>query len=132
MSQHARRHTITASAAAAATAELQQAPTAAGAVKGLGFYTGDDGYLYCDNMRIDDIRQQVADSPFYLYSRDRITANYQAYAEVGAATACACALTLMSSNMSSLLAPLDVYCKEQLRTRLNLDCLLANDISIVG
>jgi diaminopimelate decarboxylase len=60
---------------------------AAGAVQGLGFYTGEDGYIYCDNMRVDDIRQQVADSPFYLYSRDRITANYQAYATVGAAKA---------------------------------------------
>jgi hypothetical protein len=27
--------------------------------KGLGFYTGDDGYLYVDNLRIDDIRAQV-------------------------------------------------------------------------
>lgn len=27
--------------------------------KGLGFYTGTDGYLYVDNMRIDDIRSQV-------------------------------------------------------------------------
>ncbi len=27
--------------------------------KGLGFYTGEDGYLYCDNMRVEDIRQQV-------------------------------------------------------------------------
>lgn len=27
--------------------------------KGLGFYTGTDGYLYADNMRIDDIRSQV-------------------------------------------------------------------------
>jgi hypothetical protein len=27
--------------------------------KGLGFYTGEDGYLYCDNMRVDDIRHQV-------------------------------------------------------------------------
>lgn len=50
--------------------------------KGLGFYTGDDGYLYCDNLRIDDIRQQVPESPFYLYSKDRVTANYAAYAEV--------------------------------------------------
>ena len=29
--------------------------------KGLGFYKGEDGYLYCDNMRVDDIRQQVMD-----------------------------------------------------------------------
>jgi hypothetical protein len=28
--------------------------------KGLGFYTGEDGYLYCDNLRVDDIRQQVS------------------------------------------------------------------------
>lgn len=51
--------------------------------KGLGFYKGEDGYLYCDNLRIDDIRQQVQESPFYLYSKDRVTANYAAYAEVG-------------------------------------------------
>ena len=86
-SRQARRDTTIPSAAAAATEELQQAPVAAGAVKGLGFYTGEDGYIYCDDMRVDDVRQQVADSPFYLYSRDRITANYQAYATVGAAKA---------------------------------------------
>ena len=50
--------------------------------RGLGFYTGDDGYLYVDNFRIDDVREQVAESPFYLYSKNRITANYTAYAEV--------------------------------------------------
>ncbi|BDA44624.1 Diaminopimelate decarboxylase [Coccomyxa sp. Obi] len=49
--------------------------------KGLGFYTGEDGYLYVDNLRIDDIRAEVKDSPFYLYSQNRITANYQAYAD---------------------------------------------------
>lgn len=27
--------------------------------KGLGFYTGEDGYLYCDNMKVEDIRHQV-------------------------------------------------------------------------
>ena len=27
--------------------------------KGLGFYTGEDGYLYCDNLRVDDIRKEV-------------------------------------------------------------------------
>lgn len=27
--------------------------------KGLGFYTGTDGHLYVDNLRIDDIRTQV-------------------------------------------------------------------------
>ncbi len=34
---------------------------------GVGFYTGTDGYLYCDSMRVDDIRAQVPESPFYLY-----------------------------------------------------------------
>jgi diaminopimelate decarboxylase len=27
--------------------------------KGMGFYTGEDGYMYCDNLRVNDIRQQV-------------------------------------------------------------------------
>jgi hypothetical protein len=28
--------------------------------KGLGFYTGqEDGYLYCDSLKVDDIRHQV-------------------------------------------------------------------------
>lgn len=47
--------------------------------KGLGWYTGDDGYLYVDGMRVEDIRKQVNESPFYLYSQARITANYTAY-----------------------------------------------------
>jgi hypothetical protein len=25
----------------------------------MGFYTGEDGYMYCDNLRVDDIRHQV-------------------------------------------------------------------------
>lgn len=56
--------------------------------KGLGIYTGDDGYLYCDSLKIEDCRQQHAQTladaglpqqPFYLYSKAKITANYQAY-----------------------------------------------------
>ena len=27
--------------------------------KGVGIYTGEDGYLYCDSLRIDDIRDKV-------------------------------------------------------------------------
>ena len=27
--------------------------------QGIGFYTGDDGYMYCDNQRVDDIRAEV-------------------------------------------------------------------------
>lgn len=46
-----------------------------------GFYKGDDGYLYCDDVRVDDVRQQipVEDGPFYLYSKETITRNYKAY-----------------------------------------------------
>lgn len=47
--------------------------------KGLGWYTGEDGFLYCDNLRVDDIRHQVPDSPFYLYSKARLMANFEAY-----------------------------------------------------
>jgi len=47
--------------------------------KGLGFYTGEDGYLYCDNLRVDDIRKEVPESPFYLYSKARVVANINAY-----------------------------------------------------
>lgn len=41
--------------------------------------TGDDGYLYCDCLRVDDIRSNVSESPFYLYSKETITQNYLAY-----------------------------------------------------
>lgn len=70
-------------AVAAEPAELTRVAFRQPAGRGLGFYTGDDGYLYVDSLRIDDVREQVAESPFYLYSKDRITANYTAYAEVG-------------------------------------------------
>jgi len=39
----------------------------------------EDGYLYCDKLRIKDIQEQVSQSPFYLYSLNQITANYRAY-----------------------------------------------------
>ena len=80
--QHRQAHMAPPAAAATATEEAQAAVTNAG-VKGLGFYTGDDGYVYCDSLRVDDIRQQVPESPFYLYSRDRITNSYKAYSTVG-------------------------------------------------
>jgi len=50
----------------------------------VGYYTGDDGYVYCDNMKVDDVIKGLpADqrTPAYLYSAKRITANYMAYAE---------------------------------------------------
>jgi len=38
-----------------------------------------DGYLYCEELRVKDIQNQVPDSPFYLYSRKVISENYLAY-----------------------------------------------------
>jgi diaminopimelate decarboxylase len=58
--------------------------------KGLGFYTGDDGYLYCDGLRVEDCRKQHLDAlaaaglpqqPMYLYSKSKLTANYTSYKE---------------------------------------------------
>lgn len=54
---------VQAVAAEPATAGNQQLAPGSG----IGFYTGTDGYLYCDSMRVDDIRSQVPESPFYLY-----------------------------------------------------------------
>ena len=48
-----------AAAAVAAEAAAPANPYRQPAGKGMGFYTGEDGYLYCDNMRVDDIRAQV-------------------------------------------------------------------------
>lgn len=39
--------------------EVSSSPYVQEPGRGLGFYTGTDGYLYVDNMRIDDIRAQV-------------------------------------------------------------------------
>ena len=39
--------------------ELSASPYIHEPGRGLGFYTGTDGYLYVDNLRIDDIRAQV-------------------------------------------------------------------------
>jgi len=38
-----------------------------------------DGHLYCEELKIKDIQEQVSESPFYLYSLDQITSNYKAY-----------------------------------------------------
>jgi diaminopimelate decarboxylase len=48
---------------------------------GVGIYQGTDGYMYCDGLRIDDIRAAADSSPFYLYSKERIRQNYKAYQE---------------------------------------------------
>lgn len=54
------RRSVAAAAVAAEPAPAAPAnPYRQPAGKGMGFYTGEDGYLYCDNMRVDDIRAQV-------------------------------------------------------------------------
>lgn len=82
--QRCRTQPLTRAVAAEAPADVQtiQPPTTQQpAAQSLGFYKGDDGYLYCDSVRVDDMRQQVPaeDGPFYLYSKEVITRNYQAY-----------------------------------------------------
>ena len=38
-------------------------------------------YLYCYQLKVKDIQSQVPESPFYLYSKQQITTNYNAYLE---------------------------------------------------
>ena len=38
-----------------------------------------DGYLYCEQLKIKSIQDQIPESPFYLYSLTQITENYKAY-----------------------------------------------------
>ncbi len=38
-----------------------------------------DGYLYCEDLRVKDIQEEVPYSPFYLYSLAQLEANYTAY-----------------------------------------------------
>ncbi|GAB4823388.1 hypothetical protein N2152v2_010434 [Parachlorella kessleri] len=70
---------------AVAAPEAQTANAAAAsqyikpARKGVGIYTGDDGYVYCDGLRVDEAREQAQLSPFYLYSQEKIRQNYLAY-----------------------------------------------------
>jgi len=45
----------------------------------MSFYF-QDGFMYCENLRVKEIQQQVAESPFYLYSLGQIKKNYQDYA----------------------------------------------------
>jgi hypothetical protein len=65
---------------------LQQCNTG----KGLGIYTGDDGFLYCDALKVEDCRQQhlaalatagLPQQPMYLYSKAQLAANFMAYRE---------------------------------------------------
>ena len=39
-----------------------------------------DGFLFCEDLRVKDIQQRVATSPFYLYSLAQMSENYSSYA----------------------------------------------------
>lgn len=67
-------------AAPPATAAPPGSATVFPAAKGRGFYKGEeDGFLYCDSVKVDDVRSKAEASPFYLYSQPQLTANFTAY-----------------------------------------------------
>lgn len=43
------------------------------------FSKSEDGYLYCEGLRVDEIMESVEKRPFYLYSKPQITRNVEAY-----------------------------------------------------
>ena len=85
--QSSHRMVVTAAAAAATATPPAPAPASMSAEyvkapgEGVGIYRGTDGYLYCDGLRIDDIRAQAESSPVYIYSKEKIRQNYTAYKE---------------------------------------------------
>ncbi|XP_020577465.1 diaminopimelate decarboxylase 1, chloroplastic-like [Phalaenopsis equestris] len=54
--------------------------TTSGASSGC-FTKSPEGYLNCDGVRVQDIMEAVERRPFYLYSKDQITRNFEAYRE---------------------------------------------------
>ncbi|KAK3195450.1 hypothetical protein Dsin_026760 [Dipteronia sinensis] len=40
-----------------------------------------DGFLYCEDVKVEDVMETVENRPFYLYSKPQITRNVQAYKE---------------------------------------------------
>ncbi|KAL5702933.1 diaminopimelate decarboxylase [Ranunculus cassubicifolius] len=45
------------------------------------FTKSEDGYLYCENLKVQDILESVEKRPFYLYSKPQINRNVEAYQE---------------------------------------------------
>ncbi|KAK9677837.1 hypothetical protein RND81_11G170500 [Saponaria officinalis] len=43
------------------------------------FTKRDDGYLYCEAIKVGDVMESVEKRPFYLYSKPQITRNFEAY-----------------------------------------------------
>ncbi|XP_057966202.1 diaminopimelate decarboxylase 1, chloroplastic-like [Malania oleifera] len=45
------------------------------------FRKSGDGFLYCENVKVQDVMNTVERRPFYLYSKTQITRNVEAYRE---------------------------------------------------
>ncbi|EOX97955.1 Pyridoxal-dependent decarboxylase family protein isoform 3 [Theobroma cacao] len=45
------------------------------------FTKSPDGFLYCEDTKVQDIMEKVEKRPFYLYSKPQITRNVEAYTE---------------------------------------------------
>lgn len=45
------------------------------------FSKKDDGFLYCEDVKVEDVMASVEKRPFYLYSKPQITRNVVAYKE---------------------------------------------------
>ncbi|KAL8255439.1 hypothetical protein R6Q59_033660 [Mikania micrantha] len=43
------------------------------------FTKKDDGYLYCEGLKVQEVMEAVEKRPFYLYSKPQITRNVEAY-----------------------------------------------------
>ncbi|XP_039125911.1 diaminopimelate decarboxylase 1, chloroplastic-like [Dioscorea cayenensis subsp. rotundata] len=43
------------------------------------FSKSSDGFLYCEGVRVEDAMELAQRSPFYLYSKDQISRNFEAY-----------------------------------------------------
>lgn len=45
------------------------------------FTRSDDGFLYCEGVKVEEVIENVEKRPFYLYSKPQITRNVEAYKE---------------------------------------------------
>lgn len=43
------------------------------------FSKSEDGYLYCEGLKVQEVMESVERRPFYLYSKPQITRNVEAY-----------------------------------------------------
>lgn len=43
------------------------------------FSRGEDGYLYCEGVKVQEVMDSVERTPFYLYSKPQLTRNFEAY-----------------------------------------------------